>query len=82
MATKKHTTKKHATKKHSVEKKHNTKKHTAVKHADKMEGWCPKCKKMMKMVEAKEVPMKGRGGVTRKRLAGKDEHGHNVSRIL
>jgi len=59
-------------------------KHTDAthKHSDKMEGWCPKCKNVVKMVEAKEVPMKGRGGVTRKRLAGKDEHGHNVSRIL
>jgi hypothetical protein len=40
-----------------------------------------KCKKMMPMVEHKEVPMKMKGGKTRKRLAGKDAHGHNISAI-
>jgi hypothetical protein len=79
MATKKHSTKKHST------KKHMTKKHSSTSKSQKngeMMAWCVKCSKMVKMVEHKEVAMKGRGGVSRKRLAGKDVHGHNVSRIL
>jgi len=73
-------TKKHSSKKHSSTKKHSEKK--SMKHSGKTEGWCVKCKKMMPMVESKEVDMKMKGGKTRKRLAGKDEHGHKVSRIL
>ena len=61
-------------------KKLMSKKHTK-KHSHNPSGWCMKCKKMMPMVEHKEVPMKMKGGKTRKRLAGKDEHGHKISAI-
>ena len=62
-------------------KKHMSKKSMTKKHTGNVEGWCMKCKKMMPMVEHKEVPMKMKGGKTRKRLAGKDAHGHNISAI-
>jgi hypothetical protein len=58
-----------------------TRKHMSKKHSGKANGWCMKCKKMMPMVEYKEVDMKMKGGKTRKRLAGKDTHGHNISAI-
>lgn len=73
MATHRHT-KKHASKKAS------TKKHTS-KTGEKL-AWCMACGKKVPMVESKEVSMKGRGGTTRKRLAGKDAKGHKVSLIL
>jgi hypothetical protein len=60
-----------------------TKKQTSKSSSsDKKMAWCVSCKKKMPMVESKEVSMKMRGGKTRKRLAGKDEHGHKVSLFL
>lgn len=35
------------------------------------EGYCVKCRKKQEMQDAKEVPMKGRGGVMRRALSGK-----------
>ncbi len=62
-------------------KKHMSKKSMTKTHSSNAQGWCMKCKKMMSMVEHKVVDMKMKGGKTRKRLAGKDMHGHNISAI-
>lgn len=35
-----------------------------------MEGYCVKCKKKQEMTEAKEVEMKGKGGMKRKAMTG------------
>lgn len=59
-----------------------TKKYTKKSsHAATPKGWCMSCKQMMPMVEYKEVDMKMKGGKTRKRLSGKDKHGHKMSAI-
>lgn len=36
-----------------------------------MEAYCVKCKAKREMVDAKEVAMKGKGGVKRKAMTGK-----------
>ena len=51
------------------------------KHGGQM-AWCMRCGKNVEMVDAKEVPMKRKGGKTGKRLAGTDAAGHKVSRII
>jgi len=35
-----------------------------------MEGYCVKCKKKVEIANAKEVEMKGKGGVKRKAITG------------
>ncbi|MBU1111437.1 MAG: DUF5679 domain-containing protein [archaeon] len=36
-----------------------------------MEAYCVKCKSKREMSDAKEVPMKGKGGVERRAMKGK-----------
>jgi Zn finger protein HypA/HybF involved in hydrogenase expression len=36
-----------------------------------VEGYCVKCKAKKEMVDAKEITMKGKGGVQRKAMTGK-----------
>lgn len=36
-----------------------------------VEGYCVRCKGKKEMVEAKEVSMKGKGGITRRAMKGK-----------
>ncbi len=48
-----------------------------------VEGYCVKCKAKRKMADAKEVPMKGKGGVVRRAMKGKCEKcGTTMFRIM
>ncbi len=48
-----------------------------------VEGYCVKCKKKQEMSDAKEVAMKGKGGIKRRAMTGKcPKCGKKVKRLI
>jgi hypothetical protein len=76
-----------ATKKHSMKKTKTMKKAKSVKKMSSSDvvgqmAWCLQCKKHVKIVSGKMVSMKSTKRANGMRIAGLDEKGHKVSKIV